>query len=66
MVLEIFKNLAIFQGFSLLVPKIFGISALCEQILKRPTQGTFLFLQEISSLGIIVSEKRILIGVDIF
>jgi hypothetical protein len=58
MVLEkIFKDLAFFRGFSLPVRKIFRISEACQQILKRPTQGTF--LQKISFLGIIVSEKKI-------
>jgi hypothetical protein len=54
---KIFKDLAIFCGFSLPVLKIFRISEPCKQILKRPTQGTF--LQKISFLGIIVSEKKI-------
>jgi hypothetical protein len=37
MVLDnIFKDLASFHGFSLVVWKIFGISEPCDQILKRP------------------------------
>jgi hypothetical protein len=52
---KIFKDLASFRGFSLPVRKIFGISEPFEQILKWPTQGTF--LPKISFLGIIVSEK---------
>jgi hypothetical protein len=48
-------NKAIFRGFSLPVRKIFGISEPHEQILKRPTQSKF--LQKISFLGVIVSEK---------
>jgi hypothetical protein len=39
---KIFKSLASFRGFSLPVRKIFGISEPFEQILKKPTQGTFL------------------------
>jgi hypothetical protein len=54
---KIFKDLASFCGFSLPVQKIFGISEPFEQILKRPTQGTF--LPKISFLGVIVSEKKI-------
>jgi hypothetical protein len=49
------KILACFCGFSLFVRKIFRISEPCEQILKRPNKGKF--LQKISFLGIIVSEK---------
>jgi hypothetical protein len=52
---KIFNDLARFRGFSLPVWKIFGISEPFQQILKRPTQGTF--LPKISFLGIIVSEK---------
>jgi hypothetical protein len=52
---KIFKDLASFRGFSLPVRKIFGISEPHEQILERATQG--IFLQKISFLGIIVSEK---------
>jgi hypothetical protein len=52
---KILKDLASFRGFSLPVRKIFGISEPYEQILKGPTQG--IFLQKISFLGIIVSEK---------
>jgi hypothetical protein len=37
-----FKDLASFRGFSLPIQKIFGISEPFEQILKKPTQGTFL------------------------
>jgi hypothetical protein len=47
--------LASFHGFSLPVRKIFRISEPFEQILKRPTKGTF--LPKISFLGIIDSEK---------
>jgi hypothetical protein len=54
---KIFKDLATFCGFSLPVRKIFGIAKPFEQIIKRPTQGTF--LSKISFLGIIVSEKKI-------
>jgi hypothetical protein len=36
------KILAGFRGFSLPVRKIFSISEPFEQILKKPTQGTFL------------------------
>jgi hypothetical protein len=54
---KIFKDLAGFHGFSLPVQKIFGISEPFEQILRWPTQGTF--LPKISFLGIIVSEKKI-------
>jgi hypothetical protein len=54
---KIFKDLASFCGFSLSVRKIFEVSEICEQILKKLTQGTF--LQKISFLGIIVSEKKI-------
>jgi hypothetical protein len=43
--------------FSLPVRKIFGILEPCEQILKRTPQG--IFLQKISFLGVIVSEKKI-------
>jgi hypothetical protein len=50
-----FNDLASFCGFSLPVRKIFGISEPFKQIIKRPTQGTF--LPKISFLGIIVSEK---------
>jgi hypothetical protein len=58
MVLEkIFKALASFPGFSLPVRKIFGIWGPYEQILERTTQ--VIFLQKISFLGIIVSEKKI-------
>jgi hypothetical protein len=42
--------------FSLPVWKIFRISEPCEQILKRIPQGTY--LQNISFLGVIVSEKK--------
>jgi hypothetical protein len=52
---KIFKDSASFHGFSLPVRKIFRILEPCEQMLKRPTQGTF--VQKISFLGIIVSEK---------
>jgi hypothetical protein len=52
---KFFEDLASFHGFSLTVRTIFRISEPCEQILKRPTQGTF--LPKISFLGIIVSEK---------
>jgi hypothetical protein len=52
---KIFKDLASFCGFSLPVQKIYGIAEPFEQILKRPTQGTF--LPQISFLGIIVSKK---------
>jgi hypothetical protein len=55
---KIFKDLASFCVFSLPVCKIFGISEPFEQILERTTQG--IFLQKISFLGIIVSEKKIL------
>jgi hypothetical protein len=57
MVLEqkIFKDLANFPGFSLLVSKVFRILEQCDQILIRATQGTF--LQKINFLGIIVSER---------
>jgi hypothetical protein len=51
-----FKDLASFCGFSLPVGKLFGISEPYEQILKRTTQGTF--LPKISSLGVVVSEKK--------
>jgi hypothetical protein len=44
-----------FFGFSPPVWKIFGISEPREQILKRTPHGTF--LQKISFLGVIVSEK---------
>jgi hypothetical protein len=44
------------RRFSLPVRKIFGISEPHEQILKRTHQGTF--LQKISFLGVIVSEKK--------
>jgi hypothetical protein len=54
---KIFKELASFHGFSLPVRKIIGISEPFEQIIKRPTQGTF--MPKISFLGIIVSEKKI-------
>jgi hypothetical protein len=54
---KIFKDLASFRGFSLPVRKICGISKPFKQILKRPTQGTF--LPNISFLGVIVSEKKI-------
>jgi hypothetical protein len=54
---KIFKDVASFRGFSLPVWKIFRISEPFEQILKRPTQGTF--LPKISFLGITVSEKKI-------
>jgi hypothetical protein len=50
-----FKDLASFRGFSLSVRKIFEISEPLEQIIKRPTQGTF--LPKFSFLGIIFSEK---------
>jgi hypothetical protein len=52
---KIFKDLVSFCGFSLPVQKIFGISEPYEQILERTTQG--IFLQKISFLGLIVSEK---------
>jgi hypothetical protein len=52
---KIFKDLASFRGFSLPVRKIFGICEPFKQILKWPTQGTF--LPKISFLDIIVSEK---------
>jgi hypothetical protein len=54
---EIFKDLASFCGFSLPVQKIFRILEPYEQILGRTIQG--IFLQKISFLGIIVSEKKI-------
>jgi hypothetical protein len=50
---EIFKEFAIFPSFSLPVRKIFRISELREQILKRTPKG--IFLQKISFLGVIVS-----------
>jgi hypothetical protein len=53
---KIFKDLASFRGFSIPVRKIFGISEAHEQILKMTSQGTF--LQKISFLGVIVSEKK--------
>jgi hypothetical protein len=52
---KILKYLANFCGFSLPVWKIFGISEPFKQILKMPTQGTF--LPKISFLDIIVFEK---------
>jgi hypothetical protein len=52
---KIFKDLASFHGFSLPVQKMFRISEPFEQILKRPTQVTF--LPKISFLGFIVTEK---------
>jgi hypothetical protein len=55
---KIFKDLASFRGFSLPVRKIFGISEPFEQIIKRPTHGTF--LPKISFLGIIFSGKKII------
>jgi hypothetical protein len=57
MVLEkIFKDLAVF--FMVFHFLLFGkYSEPCKQILKRPTQGTF--LQTICFLDIIVSEKKI-------
>jgi hypothetical protein len=54
---KIFKDLANFRGFSLPVRKIIGISEPFKQIIKRPTQETF--MPKISFLGIIVSEKKI-------
>jgi hypothetical protein len=39
---KIFKDLASFHGFSLPVWKIIGILEPFEQIIKRPTQGTFM------------------------
>jgi hypothetical protein len=54
---KIFKDLASCRGFSLPVRKIIGNSEPFEQIIKRPTQGTF--MPKISFLGIIVSEKKI-------
>jgi hypothetical protein len=54
---KIFKDLASFPGFSLPVPKIIRISEPFKQIIKRPTQGSF--MPKISFLGIIVSEKKI-------
>jgi hypothetical protein len=54
---KILKNLASFCGFSLPVRIIFGILEPYEQILERTTKG--IFLQIISFLGIIVSEKSI-------
>jgi hypothetical protein len=54
---KIFKDLASFRGFSLPVRKIFRVSEPFEQIIKRPTQGTF--LPKISFLSIIVSENKI-------
>jgi hypothetical protein len=52
-----FKDLACFRGFSLPVRKIIRILEPFEQIIKRPTQATF--MPKISFLGIIVSEKKI-------
>jgi hypothetical protein len=52
---KICKNLASFRGFSLPVRNIIRISEPFKQIIKRPTQGTF--MPKISFLGIIVSEK---------
>jgi hypothetical protein len=52
---KIFKDLAFLPSFSIPVRKIFRISEPHEQILKRTPQGTF--LQKISFLGLIVSEK---------
>jgi hypothetical protein len=53
---KIFKDLASFCGFSLPVRNIFRISEPYEHMLERTTQG--IFLQKISFLGIIVSEKK--------
>jgi hypothetical protein len=53
---KIFKDFAFFPSFSLPVRKIFGISEPREQILERTPQGTF--LQKISFLGVIDSEKK--------
>jgi hypothetical protein len=55
---KIFKDLASFRGLSLPVRKLFGISEPYEQILKMTTQGTF--LPKISSLGVVISEKKML------
>jgi hypothetical protein len=52
---KIFKDFMFFPGFSLPVQKIFKIFEPLEQILKRTPQGTF--LQKISFLGVMVSEK---------
>jgi hypothetical protein len=49
---KIFKDFAFFPSFSLPVRKILEPH---EQILKRTSQGTF--LQKISFLGVMVSEK---------
>jgi hypothetical protein len=59
LVKKIFKYFAFTPpSFSLPVWKIFGISRPREQILKRTPQATF--LQKISLLGVIVSEKKML------
>jgi hypothetical protein len=51
---NIFKDCAFFTSCSK-IQTIFGITEPREQILKRPHQGTF--LEKISFLGVIVSEK---------
>jgi hypothetical protein len=46
------------------VRKIFLILEPCEQILKRPTQGTY--LQNINFLDVIVTEKKMFKGMNVY